>query len=456
MSNFSSLHLALSSLNAQRRGLDVTGQNIANANTEGYSRQRVSMTSDAGPIVPAIHSRWRGTGQGVKADTVARLRDQFLESRANQEHGANAAARTLQGTLGRIELTFAEPSELGIGAQLADFWAGWDDLSNKPDDSAARSQLLERAKTLAASFKQADDTMAGLRTNIIDQMGVVIINVNSSAARIAELNQSIQVATNAGLTPNDLMDQRDVLINQVADQVGVTTRQGPGGTVDVFVNGTALVRGSSFEKLRVSISATPPLPVSVVWDRDGYPAGPGGEVSGMMTSVNDVIVRYRTDLTAVAQKVHDDVNALHSTGYALDGVTTGTNFFTMGIGGLEVSPAVLANANLIAASSLPAPAVLDGANAQALADLTSPDILYRKLIVGLGVEAQTANRRVEIQGAITEQIDIAREAEAGVNLDEEMVNMLSYQHAYAASARLMTAVDEMLSTLIGGTGLVGR
>lgn len=176
----------------------------------------------------------------------------------------------------------------------------------------------------------------------------------------------------------------------------------------------------------------------------------------MITSVNDVIVRYRTELTAVAQKVNDDVNALHTTGFALDGVTTGTDFFLMGPMGLEVNPAILADPNLIAASSLAAPAVLDGANAQALADLTGPDILYRKLVVGLGVEAQTANRRVDIQAAITEQIDMAREAEAGVNLDEEMVNMMSYQRAYEASARMMTAVDEMLSTLISGTGLVGR
>ncbi|MBI1843395.1 MAG: flagellar hook-associated protein FlgK [Actinobacteria bacterium] len=456
MSNFSSLHLALSGLYAQRRGLDVTGQNIANANTEGYSRQRVTMSSDAGPVVPAMFSRWNGTGQGVHADAVMRMRDQFLETRGYQEHGANAAAKSLQGTFARIELAFSEPTDQGIGAQLADFLAGWDDLSNKPDDSAARSQLLERAKTLVFSFQQADAAMGGLRTSVVDQMGAVVDDVNAAAQNIAELNQSIQVATVAGLSANDLMDQRDLLISRLSDQIGVTARPGASGTVDVFVDGTALVRGSSFEKLRVSIDPTPPQPVSVVWDRDGYPTNPGGEVSGMITSVNDVIVRYRTELTAVAQKVNDDVNALHSTGYALDGATTGTDFFVMGPTGLDVNPAVLADPNLIAASSLAAPAVLDGANAQALADLTGPDVLYRKLVVGLGVEAQTANRRVDIQAAITEQIDMAREAEAGVNLDEEMVNMMSYQRAYEASARMMTAVDEMLSTLISGTGLVGR
>ncbi len=449
MSNFSSLHLALSGLYAQRRGLDVTGHNIANANTEGYSRQRVTLSSVAGPVVPAMFSRWSGTGHGVRSDAVMRLRDQFLETRGYQEHGAGAAARTLQGTLSRIELAFSEPTDVGIAAQLSDFLAGWDDLSNKPDDAAARAQLLERAKTLANGFQQADIAMANLRDDLIDQMGVVVDDVNAAARSIAELNQSIQVATVSGLSANDLMDQRDLLISRLADQIGVTTRPGDSGTVDVFIDGTALVRGSSFEELRVSIDPTPPQPVSVVWDDDSYPTNPGGEISGMITSVNDVIVRYRTDLTAVAQKVHDDVNALHTTGYALDGTTTGTDFFIMGASGLEVNPAVLADPNLIAASSLAAPAVLDGANAQALADLTGPDQLYRELVVGLGVEAQTANRRVDIQAAITEQVDMAREAEAGINLDEEMVNMMSYQRAYEASARIMTAVDEMLSTLIG-------
>lgn len=456
MSNFSSLHLALSGLYAQRRGLDVTGQNIANANTDGYSRQRVTMRSEAGPVVPALYSRWNGTGQGVRSSSVQRLRDQFLATRAYQEHSANSAAKSTQATLARIELAFAEPSDQGIGSQLSEFLAGWDDLANKPDDVAARAQLLERAKTLAFGFQQADASLASLRTSLIDQMGAVVFDVNAAAENIASLNQSIQVASSSGLSTNDLMDQRDLLISRLSEQVGVTTREGPSGTVDVFVDGTALVRGSSFEKLRVSVDPTPPNPVSVVWDRDGYPTTPGGEVSSMISSVNDVIARYRTDLTAVAQKVHDDVNALHTTGYALDGVTTGTDFFIMGPAGLEVNPAVIADQNLIAASSLAAPAVLDGSNASAIADLTAPDTLYRQLIVGLGVEAQTANRRVDIQGAITEQIDMANESESGVNLDEEMVNMLSYQRAYEASARMMSAVDEMLSTLISSTGMVGR
>jgi len=114
MGDFSGLQIALSSLYAQRKALDVTGQNLANVNTDGYSRQRVNLTSNSGPITPALYSRWVGTGLGVESGSVQRLRDQFLELRGYQEHSADAQLTTVQGTMGRVELAFGEPSDTAI------------------------------------------------------------------------------------------------------------------------------------------------------------------------------------------------------------------------------------------------------------------------------------------------------------------------------------------------------
>lgn len=445
MGDFAGLQVGLSALLAQRRAIEVAGQNIANVNTEGYSRQRVAMTSDSGPITPAIFARYEGSGLGVRSGVVERLRDQFLELRGYQEHAAGSRLEVGAGTLARVEATFGEPSDQGIAAQLADFWAGWDDVANRPGDLAARSQLLERAETLAASFRRADADLQALWDTNLEQVGAVVAEVNATAARIAELNSTIQAAVGSGLTPNDLMDQRDQLISQLSERVGVTVRPGEAGTTDVFVGGTALVRGTRSEALEVLVGPGPTPAVSVNWTKDGAAASTSGRIGGMLDALDDVLPRYRAGLGAVAGDLLTATNAVHTTGFDLDGAA-GLAFFTMGPAGLEVNAAVAADPRKVAASATAG--TLDGSIAAALGGTTGPDAAYRQVIVGLGVEAQSANRRVEIQSAITREVDAARESEAGVNIDEEMTQLMAFQHAYQAAARFVTVVDETLETLL--------
>ena len=455
MSDFNGLRIALSSLYAQRRALQVTGQNIANVNTEGYSRQRVEMIADSGPVTPARESRYAGPGMGVLTGDTTRLRDQFLEVRAYQEHAVDAGLKESQRVLARIELAFDEPSDDGLSKLISGFLAAFDDVANHPDDLAARAQLVEQAKTLAAGFSQLDSALATQRSSSIDELASVIAEVNSAAASVAELNQNITSAVNNGFSPNELMDQRDQLISRMAEQVGVTVRPGENGTVDVFVGGTAIVRGSKASPLRVEVGTDPAQTVRVTWAGDSYPAGVTGSSGGLLSAVNDVIPRYRNGLVALSQQLSDDVNALHRTGYALDG-STGLDFFVTGPAGETlVNPAVLADPRLVAAASSPG-ATRDGSLAQQIAELTAPGSRYHQLVVDLGVEAQANNRRVAVQAAIVQHVDAARESAAGVNLDEEMTAMLQFQHAYDAAARFLTAVDQTLDTLINSTGIVGR
>ena len=452
MSDFSGLNIALSALYAQRRALDVTGQNVANVNTEGYTRQRVNMVSDSGPLTAAIHSRYTGTGQGVRSEDVQRLRDQFLELRGYEEHATDSALRRTASNLQMAELAFGEPADTAIAAQLADFWAGWDDVANRPDDVAARAQLVQRATTLASSLNQLDGTLGALSNSALASMNATIAEVNAMAEGVAELNSRIQSAVNGGFSATDLQDQRDLLITRLSERVGVTIRPGEAGSMDVFVDGTAIVRGPRAEQLQVEVAVSPVA--RITWVKDGAPAGTSGEVGGLLNTVNDVLPRYRAGLDAVATRLANDVNALHVTGYDRAG-NPGGAFFVLGPTGISVSAAIVADPSLVAASAVPGGG-RDGSLAARMAELNGADTEYRDLVVRLGVEAQTANRRVEIQAAITAQIDAARESEAGVNLDEEMTNMLAYQHAYDAAARLMSTIDGMLDTLINRTGLVGR
>jgi flagellar hook-associated protein 1 FlgK len=442
---FDGLNVGLSALYAQRRSIDVTGQNIANVNTPGYSRQRVDTVADAGPSTPALFSRADGTGRGVRSVDVTRTRDQFLESRAHQEHAASSYLTQIQTIMGRIELSFAEPSDTGIGAQLADFWAGWDDVSLNPSDPAARSQLLERATTLASSFQQLDSALAGLGASSVEQLDATVAEVNSTAERIADLNGTIRTAVASGLSPNDLMDQRDLLVLQLSEQVGATARPGADGSLDVYIGSMAIVRSSTVEALKVDSAGDPPV-VRVAWADDGLTAAVGGRAKGLIETQNVIIPAQRAAIDTVAQRLISDVNALHATGFDGNGAP-GLDFFQVsGQGMIVVNPAIAGDPSLVAASS--APGVLDGSIARKMAAQNGPDVDYRRVVVQLGVESQTITRRHAMQATITGQLDAERESISGVNIDEEMTNLVAFQHAYSAAARFVTTVDEMLETLI--------
>lgn len=467
MSEFFGLRIALSSLYAQRQGLEVTGHNVANVNTEGYSRQRVGLLAAGGNTVPAIHSIWAGAGAGVGVTGIDRLRDQFLEARALTEHSVESGLRQSQQILARAELVFAEPSPNGLQAQLSELWAGWGDIANQPTDLAARSQLLERAKTLASGVNQIRDDLAALWTSSVEQLTVTVDAVNATAARVAELNGAIERAVKGGLSPNDLADQRDLLALRLAETVGATIRPQSAGVIDVFVGGTALVRGSRAEALQVAVPTGTTVgnadtqPVQVQWVKDGYPASVGGGTAGgLLDAVNRALPGYRAEIDAVAASLASKVNDGQATGYDLGGAPGQPLFSWNTASGMSVTladPAALAAASEPPQVGVPS---TDGRNAIQMAELATavdgPDQAYRSFIVALGVETQAVNRRVDIQADITRQVDAARDSESGVNLDEEMANMVAYQQAYSAAARVLTAVDQMLESLIKGTGIVGR
>ena len=472
MSDFAGLQVALSALYAQRQGLETAGHNIANANTDGYSRQRVRLA--AADATPALYSRsgHRG-GEGVTVAGVDRVRDLFLEARGLQEHAGDTQLQRTKQVLGQVEDLLSEPGDNGIQAELGEFWAGWDDVANRPDDGAARAQLLQRGQALASHVNQAAEALQKLAGDAADQFGRTVEEVNATAGRVAELNRAIQTATAAGLSPNDLADQRDALVVKLAEDAGVTTRAGDTGAVDVYLGGTALVRGDRAEPLAVTATGGT---VGLQWQRLGLQASaPGGELASLADAANQRVPGYLAGLDGVAHGLEVAVNALHTQALDKQG-TAGQAFFTHDAsqagtpGGiartLAVTPAVAADPDLVAARD-PAKGPLDGSVALEIAELANgasgttasqlaaagldprgPDAAYRAFVVQLGADADTANRRVAIQTDITKQVDAARQAQSGVNLDEDMTDMLAFQHAYEAAAKYLSTVDATLETLV--------
>lgn len=459
-STFAGFSTALSALNAQRRGLDVTGQNVANANTVGYTRQRVALESVGGPAVPALWSRYDGAGGGVNAAAVQRLSDDFLSGRVQTEHARLAKLTTDQSTLGRVEQSFGEPSDTGLQSQFSDLWNAWHGVSNNPGESAPRTQLLETARTLAATFNQVDGALRTQWGSQLEQLHTVGDSTNTTAQSVAELNTAILRADQAGVPANELKDKRDALVLTLSELVGATSAHQPNGTISVKLGGVSLVDGGTATKLAVSDAAMGG-PVQLTWalaNGDPDPSSPvaatGGQAGGLLEAVGPggTLVGYAAKLDAVAAQLAKDVNDQHAQGWDRSG-TPGQPFFSGSTAGtLAVA---LTAPEQVAASGLPG-TNLDGSNADKLAGFgtlaNSIDAQYRSVVADLGVKAQTVNRRVDIQSDVASQVDAARESQAGVNMDEEMVNLLTYQHAYEGAAKVMSAFDEMVQTILNMAG----
>jgi flagellar hook-associated protein 1 FlgK len=562
VSDFSGLRLALSALEAQQRSVNVAAQNVANANTPGYSREAVNLVNVGAPAQPARYAIFQGDGQGVKVDSVTRFRDQFMEIQAAIEHGSMASMNEASSTMNAIQQLFNEPSDSGIQSQLSDLWAGFDDVANNPADGASRTQLLERADTLAASFNSVSGQLTQLKNNTVDELGATVADINSKAQSIAQLNKSIKANSLAGLAVNDLEDQRDLLANQISEASGATLRAGDFNQVNVMLNGTALVQGETSTALSVDTSGTGAV---LRWTTDNSAARvTSGKAGGELNAINATIPNYLSKVDSVATTLRDAVNQVHGAiagslavadqdqsatatlkfDVALDngsfatvsvvgadwsgaggaaalqtalqtavdatigagnatatvsggagtpltiGIAptgahqlqvrangTSTGFATLlgntpigsdGVGGrqfftgtdaasLAVSSALEGNPTAVAAGTA-AGGALDASVALDLADMgSSPngtDAIYRQAIVQLGVDTQTATNRNQIQTSATQSLDNARSQQSGVSIDEEMTNLVEFQHGYDAAARLLTTIDSMLDTLINHTGLV--
>jgi flagellar hook-associated protein 1 FlgK len=466
---FAGLNTARTALWAQQRAMDVTGQNIANINTAGYSRQRVDMQSLGGTAVPAFYATSNNVGEGVSADKVTRIRDAFLEGRAQLEHAATASMTVADDTLSQIEQSFREPGDTGIQSQLSDMWAAWGDVHNNSTDPGARTEVLQRTETLVAGIRTTRANLDDQWEADYDGLGTLVDDVNATASSIADLNVSIRRATQSGLPTNELADKRDSLVLKLSEQIGATSTPGEDGVVTVSVGGATLVQGDSVLKLAMvgsndpdDSSGTPPAdPPRLVTSPGGMAIRAGGTAEGQLTALTVTIPTYRNAIDSVAKDLATQLNAAHSAGYDQDG-NAGGAILDDGAGNptkvtaANISVAVTDGRKLAASSLSPAEAggsaSGDNSNADAIYKLslssTGTDATYRKMIVSLGVQAATATNRLTTQTAIGGQVDSSRESVSGVSLDEEMSNLLQYQHAYAAAGQLVSSINDMLDTLI--------
>jgi flagellar hook-associated protein 1 FlgK len=479
-STFGGLNTALTSLYAQRRGLDVTGQNIANANTEGYTRQKVRLAAQTGTMHPGMYTTVDQVGAGVTVAGVERSRNTYLEERGRIEHANSAYLSSQKASYQQIESVLAEPSDTALQARLHDMWDAWNDVANNFQDPSTRTALLERSRTVAVTL---NDTHAALSSQVDaqnNQMTAYVDQVNKLASSIADMNRQITVSTSAGTSSNEMQDERDRRIMELSRLVGANAQAKPDGSVNVYVGSAALVEGFSARSLR---SAGPSTldgimaggKATLQWTDTGRDAQTGGTMGAMLDTMNSVIPGIVSDLDKVAANIATTVNTAlagdgtpaNPPGYTEDGIA-GSPMFS-GTTAADLAVVIARPGDLAFSRGNPTPDPLDPAAPRAaldhdvadfLADVgtsgTGPDADYQAMIGRLGVSAQAAGRRSEIQDSVTAQVDVSRESEAGVNLDEEMTNLLTFQRGYEAASRVLTTIDAMLDQLINRTGMVGR
>jgi flagellar hook-associated protein 1 FlgK len=445
-------------MQAQRKVLDVTAHNVANEATPGFHRQRVELRPVGVASVAAVFAGRDPRVGGVDVIGVRRITDQLAESRLLVETGAQGGSETMRSSLEAIERAFPEPSDVGLSSLIDNFFGGWSELVARPGDSGTRLQVLERAQTLIDGLQQAARDLQGVadtaRAAIVD-LGV---EANSLAHQIADLNKAITGSANDA---NDLSDQRDQLVLELARLTGAVGRPVGAGQVDVYIGGRAIVSGPNVHELDGSSGV-------LRWSADATAVtAPPSQAASLAATVDDVVPRYMALLDSVANQLVTQVNALHTAGYDTSGAT-GRNFFdpagvtaaTIALSGdvAGLPDRIAAGAPVLPGPTPPGP--LDSEQARAIASLADaaagPGAAFRSLAASLGVETRAAQRRDAVQGQITASADAAAKSVGSVSLDEEMANLVAAQRAYEASARVLTAVDEMLGFLIERTGTVGR
>lgn len=468
MSTFAGLQIAASGLAAARAGMNVTGQNIANEKTPGYTRQRLEQTSFSASGTAIAWANGLAAGGGVTVTGIARLGDDVLDARVRDALSASGFWSARAAAAGAAEAVMAEPTKDGLAAGLNRFWSGWSDLANTPEPAAAQVVLTE-AGVLAAQIAAGYDRIAGQWSDLRGDVDRQIADVNAAAAQIATLNGQIRLALQSGRSANELIDQRNLLAQQVSTVIGATGRVEDDGTMTLRVDGNALVSGD----VSRALSVTGPRDLvdtgrmTVAWaDRPGVVvAVTGGSLGGAISALapagdGGTLATVADAYNAVATSLARAVNEVHRTGATSSGAAGGDFFAVAASGpaarGLSVIPTGLDSLALAA----PGAGALDTSIADRIAGLATsaggPGMEWSRFVTGFAVSVGADVQRADTadRGAIAAVA--GQQSHASVDGDEETINLLTYQTAYQAAARVLTAVDEALDLLINRVGLVGR
>lgn len=464
---FNTLNLGARALTADQAGVEVTGHNLANANNPAYARQRVVLQTST-PTPTAIGLE----GTGVQAVTIQQLRDQLLDSQIRSEASVGGYWTAQQSALQNAQTQLNEFLNLnatgsasgsdtatspGLSSQLDNLFNAFQAVATSPGDLSARQSLVSAAQSLAAGFNQAAQNLTSLNGLLNTSIANDVTSANQLLSDIAGLNAQIARATASGGTANDLVDAREQDLEKLAQLVNIQTASNADGTVNVSIGGQTLVSGSQLaDTLATYDPGTGNLLVQTA--SSGVPlALSGGSIQGTIDARDGALTTLRNGLDTLASTLITQVNALYRSGYDLNG-NTGADFFTgTDAASIGVNPALANDPSQIQASGA-ANTPGDNSVALQLAQLGQQTLTalgqqtfsgaYALDVQRFGEALAHANDQVDGYNSVNTLLLNQRDSVGGVSLEEEATNLITYQKAYEASARLITTVDQMLETVV--------
>jgi flagellar hook-associated protein 1 FlgK len=450
---FSLLGTMGSALQAQQAAMDVTGNNVSNANTPGYVKQTA--------VLQAMPATGDGSG-GVTVSSIQSSFNSFTYGQVLVQQGLQGSADARNTALSEAQSTIAPSGGDAVGDELNSFFSSLQTLSASPSDPSARSAVLQQATAVAQAFSTTASGLQQQQGAILSQAQGLATTMNSTLSQIASLNGQIAQANAAGQSPSDLQDQRDQLVQQVATGMGASVVTDSTGQVTLFSGNAALVSGTNASTISVGTDANGAMQVNVQQT--------GGSVMNITQNVNDGtlgglreardtdIAQSLQSLDQLAYNFSNAVNAVQSSGYGLDG-QTGRNLFTAptqvqgAAANMSVDPTVAGNPNAIAASSNAGELPGGNDNALALEQIANQSLgstgtatsAFAAITAQIGNAASQASSDSATRAETVTQAQNLNSSASGVSLEEETVNLTQYQQAFEAASRVLQAADSMLS-----------
>jgi flagellar hook-associated protein 1 FlgK len=452
------------SLSAHTAVVTTAGNNIANANTPGYSRQIPTLTAN-----PATDALGLGAvGTGVSLASITQARDQFVERQLPNALGAQASSQSQSDALSALHAL--DPDlQGGLSSTLGAFYSSLQTWSQNPGDVALRQGVLGSAQALATSFQQTASAVESARTGLDAAVAGKLNDVNIAAQKVADLNGQILIARTAGGQPNDLIDARQSAIDELATLTGAVPYDSGQGNISIALpGGTALVSDTRAAVLSVASDSTNGGHSKIRITRaDG--SGPvdwtgpsfGGTVGGLMGARDGALETASTSIDKLAFDLGTAVNTVHQAGFAMDG-SPGLALFSLPLTSTGAASQIAVNATvaadprlLAAATTVPAGSgdnrnvlALIATERQALAGGADPVATVQSITTTFGSSTARAKALADHDGAIANHLTTLRDSVSGVSIDEEMINLTKAQRAYQAVSKVIEVSNSLLETLM--------
>jgi flagellar hook-associated protein 1 len=450
----SALSIASQALNADTGALQITDNNIANANTPGYTRKLPNFEEVAPTDTGAANA-----GNGVVLEGYQSVRDELLQSQIESETQSQSSANAQLTTLNQIQTTFTTSSQ-DIGTEISGFFSSLSALSTNPTDSSAREAALSAAQNLTTAFHTASNALTSAQAGLNTQVSQDVSQINSLSAQIAALNPEIANLEASGQDTGAVQDQQDQLVLQLSGLTNVAVTQSSVGITVSTGNGTALVVGSKGYNLSTATASDGNLTVLDSNGQDVTSSISGGDLGGTLQTQNQTIPGLLNSLDTLANQLGTAVNTVQAEGYDENGAA-GAKLFnvssTVAGSAASISVALTDPAGIAASSDGSSGSDGNLANFAAVASSPlpsgqTPTDAYAALVYQVGNLTDSAQAESDASTSNLQQLNDQRSSVSGVSIDEEATNLISYQNAYEAAARVVTVIQSLFqTTMLMGT-----